>query len=313
MARAGTAIAGALALLAALLWSSYYFFVLNLQARGVGAGPIIELPFLAGGLGYLALALATGRGREIGAIAREPTGLGRVGLLLGMQLAVLGSTYALGAVDTSLLTLVGDVVATPLLVFGLFGEGHDRLRSWLFVLGVTISTAGAALAIIAGGSTRAVTGSGWALAAVVPLAVAAYFIWTSRAGRTRSTAALVAHATLGASIVAFVVGPWLPGPDPAPWQLGPIVLILLVANGLISFFVAPWLYFRAIATAGILLPSVLMATIPVFTLLLGVVLLGAVPPFLGAIGIPLAVGGSLLAMRGESSLGGEEEPGGPAT
>lgn len=302
MARSPTLVAGLLALAAAFLWSTYYFFVLRVQAEGLGAGPIVAVSFLTGGLAYLALALVERRARELVSISVEPAAYGRVALLLGMQLAVLASTYLLGAVNTSLLTLVGDVVGTPLIVLALFREGKDRLRSALFVGGVLLSTAGAALAILAGGSTTPVTGAGWLLAVAVPPAVAVYFIVTARAGRTRSTAALVAQATLGAAVVGFALGPWLPGADPAPWSIGTTPLLLLTVNGLVSFFVAPWLYFRAIATVGILLPAVLMATIPVFTLLLEVLLDRSFPPWLAALGIPLAVAGSLLAMRGESAL-----------
>jgi drug/metabolite transporter (DMT)-like permease len=295
-------VAGGFALLAALIWSTYYFFTLNLQARGVGEGPITAVPFLSGGVAYLFLVLANRRTRELGQLARQPESYLRSVLLIGMQLLVIVGTFSLGAVDTSLLTLVGDVVATPLLVLAIFGEGHDRLRSHLFVAGVAISVAGATLSIVAGGATHAASGGEWLVAVGVPLTIAAYFIWTARAGRERPTEVLVTQATLGAALLGFLIGPWLPGSDPAIWLLSPPVLLLLTVNGLLTFFVAPWLYFRAIALAGILLPSVLMATIPVFTLLLAILLVGSIPPLLGAIGIPLAVGGALLAVRGEASV-----------
>lgn len=296
--------AGGMALVAALLWSTYYFFVLDLQARGVGEGPILAVPFLAGGVGYLALVLAAGRGRALARLAGRPSAYGRAGLLLAMQLLVIAGTYRLGAVDTSLLTLVADVVATPLLVVAVFAEGADRLRSGLFVGGVVISIGGAALAITAGGATHAASGAAWGLVVALPLAIAAYFIWTARAGRREPSELLVAHATLGAAALGFLVGPFLPGSDPAVWTLGGPALLLLAVNGLLSFGLAPWLYFRAIAVAGILLPAVLMATIPVFTLLLAIALLHSVPPWLGAVGIPLAVLGALLAVRGEASVAG---------
>jgi drug/metabolite transporter (DMT)-like permease len=74
---------------------------------------------------------------------------------------------------------------------------------------------------------------------------------------------------------------------------------LVIVLGLTSFFVAPYLYFRAIETAGMVLPAVLMATIPVFTLLLSALLLSNIPPIIGLLGIPVAVFGAVLALQGD--------------
>ena len=296
--RAG--VAALLALSAAFVWSTYYFFVLYLKDRGVGDLPITAYPFLAGGLAYLSLALVSGQGPSLRAVMRQPSGYGRIGLLLVMQLTVLASTYGLGAVDTSLLTLVGDVVLTPVLVIVLFREGRDRLRSGIFLAGVGLSIFGATLAIIAGGATQSVAGYEWGVALALPIAVAAYFVWTARAGRSRPTPVLVAHATLGAAVVTLAASLFVPGGTATLLRPGAGAIVLLLVNGVLSFFVGPWLYFRAIELVGLLLPSVLMATIPVFTLLLAIGLLGSVPPLLGAIGIPLAAGGAYLALRGET-------------
>jgi drug/metabolite transporter (DMT)-like permease len=219
-----------------------------------------------------------------------------------MQLLVIVATYGIGAVDTSLLTLVGDVVLTPVLVMALFREGRERLRSGLFVVGVLFCTLGAGLAIIGGGATRSITGGEWAVAVTIPFAIAGYFVWTARVGRTVPTAALVTHATLGAALVAFLIAPLLPGGAGALGVHDPLDLTLLAVNGVLTFFVGPWLYFRAIRMIGLILPSVLMATIPVFTVLLGIALERAIPPWLGAVGIPLAVLGAYLAMRGEQNV-----------
>jgi drug/metabolite transporter (DMT)-like permease len=301
--RSRTFVAAALALTAAFVWSSYYFFVLALQARGVGEAPILADPFLAGGIAYLALALGTGTAGPIRGLLASPGAYARMALLVGMQLLVIVATYGIGAVDTSLLTLVGDVVLTPFLVIGLFREGRERLGSTLFLAGIVCCTVGAGLAIVAGGSTRSIDGAQWAVAGALPFAIAGYFVWTARAQRTVPTSSLVTHATLGAAVLAVLLAPWLPGGVSPLGVHDPLDLALLATTGVLTFFVGPFLYFRAIRTIGLILPSVLMATIPIFTVLLGIALDRSIPPWLGAIGIPLAVAGAYLAMRGEHALG----------
>jgi len=300
--RSQTWMAAGLALAAAFVWSSYYFFVLALQARGVGDAPMLADPFLAGGIAFLAYALATGAGSALRPLLWSPAAYGRLGLLAAMQLLVIVATYGIGAVDTSLLTLVGDVVLTPVLVMLLFREGRERLGSALFVIGVLFCSLGAGLAIVGGGSARSIDGTQWAVAIALPFAIAAYFMWTARAGRTVPTAALVSHATLGAAVVGILIAPFLAGGVGGLAIRDPLDLTLLAINGVLSFFVGPFLYFRAIRMIGLILPAVLMATIPIFTVLLGIALDRSVPPWLGAIGIPLAVAGAYLAMRGELAV-----------
>ena len=308
-ARRTTLIAAVLALVAALLWSSYYFFVLDLQARGVGNGPITVYPFASGGVAYLGYCLLARESAPLRGLLRDGSAYLRIGMLIAMQLLVLAGTYSLGAVDTSLLTLVGDVVLSPFLVLFLFREGRERLRSPYFLSGVLACTAGATLAIVAGGAARSVSGAEWGIALAMPIAIAAYFVWTARLGRRIPTSALVTHATLGAAILGLIALPFLPAQGSGPWVTDPVDLLLLLVNGVVSFFLGPLLYFRAIRIAGIILPSVLMATIPVFTLLLAVVVLGSFPPLLGALGIPVALGGAYLAMRGETGSEGAETEG----
>lgn len=306
--------AAGLALLAAFVWATYYFFVLRLNAEGVGDAPVLSYSFLSGGVAYLLLVLGTGGRVDLGRAFRSPGSYARVGILIAMQLSVIVATYGIGAVDTSLLTLVGDVVVTPVLVVLLFREGRDRFGSPFFLLGILVSTTGAALAIAAGGATRAISGPAGVVALVLPFLIAAYFVATARAGRTTPSAPLVAQATITAAILTLLLAPLLPGGVGALIALDPLQAVLLAINGVLSFFVGPWLYFRAIRRAGLLLPSVLMATIPVFTLLLAGVLLGSLPPLLGAIGVPIASIGAYLAFRGESRLPGEgETPSPPGT
>jgi drug/metabolite transporter (DMT)-like permease len=81
----------------------------------------------------------------------------------------------------------------------------------------------------------------------------------------------------------------------------PDPVLLLIGAGATSFFIAPVLYFEAIERVGIFLPSLLMGAIPVFTLGFTAVLLGQIPSTLGLIGVPVAVVGGLLAVRGSQA------------
>ncbi len=294
--------AGTLAAGAALLWASYYFFVLRARAQGAGDDPILAIPFLSGGIGYVAYLLVAGQAPELRRAVAKPSTYGRLALLVAMQSAVLVATYSVGAVDTSLLTLVADVVLTPILVVAVFREGRDRFETPLFALGIVVSTVGAGLSIVSGGATRGLSGADWGLALGLPFLIAAYFVWTAREGRRVPTASLLAPATVGAGLLCLALAPGLPGGVAAFGALSTETVLLLAINGLLSFFVGPWLYFRAIERAGLLLPSVLMATIPVFTLLLGVLLLANLPPLLGALGVPIAALGAYLAFRGETAV-----------
>jgi len=298
--RPAVLLAGLLAVLAAFVWSTYYFFALDLQARGVGEGSITAYPFLAGGLAYLLYVRDQNEDGALRPLHRDWAAYARIGLLVAMQLLVLVATFGLGPVDTSLLTLVGDVVVTPVLVMWIFHEGRARARSVTFVGGVALSTAGASLAIVAGGSASPIAGLQWTVAIALPLVVATYFLWTARAGRKVPTAPLVAHATLGAAVVALVLMPLLPGGIGGYLVRDPLDIVLLALMGVTSFFLGPLLYFWAIERVGIVLPAVLMATIPVFTLALGVALDRSLPPWLGLVGLPVAVLGSVVALRGES-------------
>jgi drug/metabolite transporter (DMT)-like permease len=215
-----------------------------------------------------------------------------------MQLSVLAATLSAGAVDTALLSLVGDVVLTPILLILLFREGVERARSVVFILGLVLSTAGASLTIVGGGSAQPLTGWAWLVAPAVPFTVAVYFLASARASRKVPMTAVVGHATVGAGLVGLVIAPLLPGGAPGLILHSPADVAVVVSLGLTSFFLAPLLYFRAIELAGLLLPALLMATIPVFTLLLSLGLLGVIPPWLAILGVPIAVLGAIFALQG---------------
>lgn len=292
--------AGSAALAAAAIWSTYYLLVL-VFAPEVGAAGLLVWPFLAGGVGLLAMARWRGESTALASVFRSPGAYLRAALMLAMQLAVLGATLQTGAVDTALLTLLGDVACTPLLLVALFGEGRERLVTAGFLTGLLLSLAGATLTILGGSEARAVAGLDWVLVPAVPLSVAAYFIAMARANRERPVAAGVGHATLLAGLMGLAISPWLPGGLSGLGVPGALPVLGLVAVGLTTFWVAPVLYFEAIRRAGILLPSLLMATIPLFTLALAAAFLGFVPGLLALIGVPVAGLGALFAVRADAT------------
>ncbi|HEV2166849.1 MAG TPA: DMT family transporter [Thermoplasmata archaeon] len=306
-----TLVAVALALLAAFLWASYYPLVLGVHPADAPSG-LLALPFLVGGLAFTAVAIGRGEAAELGRLWRDPAAWGRTGLLVTMQLAVLASTYLTGAVDTSLLSLLGDVVVTPVLLVVLFSEGSERVRSWGFLGGIAACTAGSALTIVVGGSAHPIGGWGVPLALGVPPLIALYFLGMARACRTHPTSAVGGQATLAAGVVGLALTPLLPGGLggvlPPSWGAA----LAAVAIGIAAFFLGPLCYFLAIERTGIVLPAVLMATIPLFTLLFAWTVLGTVPPWLGLAGIPLACAGAFVALRGEHDPWRPPGPSGPA-
>lgn len=289
--------AAVLATCSAFLWATYYFFVL---AATPSAGPaaLIAFPFLAGGVVYAALAVAQGHGRLFLGLWTSGRAYGRTALALGMQVSVLASTYTAGSVNTSLLSLLGDVALTPVLLMVLFREGRDRARSIPFVLGVLLGAGGATLTILGGESAPHLTGWAWLVAPLVPATVAFYFLATARENRRSPQSAVVAQTMLGAGLFALPVSALFPGGLGGLAVHGTVTWVLVVALGVTSFFLAPWLYFRAIELTGLLLPALLMSGIPVFTLLLSVAVRGHSPGLWGLIGVPIAVAGSLLALEG---------------
>jgi drug/metabolite transporter (DMT)-like permease len=223
----------------------------------------------------------------------------RVALIVTMQLSVLASTYLAGPVETSLLTLVGDVVMTPALLLLLFGEGRAQVRSPSFLAGITLSTVGASLTIIGGTALHALPLVALPLAVIVPASVALYFLASARANRRLPSSAVVGQATLGGGLIGVVLSPLFPGGFPSLAIPSVEALLLLGALGVTSFYIGPVLYFWAIERAGMILPALLMSTIPVFTLLLAVLIDRSLPAWLATAGVPIAVLGAILALRGE--------------
>lgn len=291
-------VAAAAALLAAFIWAGYYFFILALTPTTRSAA-LFTYPFLFGGLTYTGWALRSGHGRIWLSLWASPMAWARVALIVTMQLSVLASTYLAGPVETSLLTLVGDVVMTPALLLLLFGEGRAQARSPSFLAGITLSTLGASLTIIGGTALHALPLVALPLAVIVPASVALYFLASARANRRLPSPAVVGQATLGGGLIGIVLSPLFPGGFASLAIPSVGALLLLVALGVTSFYLGPVLYFWAIERAGMILPALLMSTIPVFTLLLAVLIDRSLPAWLATAGVPVAVLGAILALRGE--------------
>jgi hypothetical protein len=292
-ARAG--LSAGLAVAAAFLWATYYLFVLTISS---GAAAVVALPFVVGGLAFLVLALWEGHGSAFLALWRSPMAYVRALFVIGMQTSVLAGTYVAGPIDTSLLSLVGDVCLTPILLIGIYREGLEHARAPPFLAGLVLSTIGASLTIVGGQGTEPLAGWGWLVAIGVPLTVALYFLFTARASRTVPVSAVNAQALLAGALGTLLLAPLFPGGFASLSIPSLHDAAFLVALGLTSFFLAVLLYFRAIEVAGLLLPATMMATIPLFTVLVTYVAFGDVPTQLALLGIPMAVVGGLLALRG---------------
>ncbi|MGI0131704.1 MAG: DMT family transporter [Thermoplasmata archaeon] len=300
-------LASGLAVAAAFVWATYYFFVLG-SGPSLAPSAFLVYPFLAGGGAFAAWSIGRGHGRSFLQLWWEPSAWLRVALMVGMQVAVLAATYAAGAVDTSLLSLVGDVVLTPVLLLAIFRENVARLRSFAFVPGLALATVGAGLTIVGGESLRPLEGWAWLVAPAVPVTVAVYFLLAARASLKVPMDAVIAQVTLASGGVAVILAPLLPGGLSGLVVTSPADAAVLIALGITSFFFAPLLYFAGIERVGLMLPALLMATIPIFTLLLSWLVLRELPPWIAILGVPVAVLGAALASRGEHRPWSPEYP-----
>jgi drug/metabolite transporter (DMT)-like permease len=289
-----------LPLAAALLWAFYYIFVLGVTPTAHPSA-VFVYPFLFGGVGYAAWCAVEGHGAAFVGLWTDPMSYVRIGLLLGMQLSVLASTYLAGPVDTSLLSLIGDVVLTPIIVAVWLLAYRERFRSPVLLSGMGLCLVGGGLAIVGGHGLTALSGWGYAVIGIIPVTVAFYFLACARANERLPPSAVVSQSMIGATIVAFAISPLLPGGTSGLAVTLPIPWLILLATGLTSFFVAPALYFDSIRRAGYVVPPMMMTGIPVFAAILGWGILGIGIPTVGVIGIPIAVVGAVLAIRGETS------------
>ena len=285
-------------LAAAFLWAAYYIFVLAVTP-GTRPSAVFVYPFLFGGAGYTIWCLAEGHGRVLLKMWRQPEAYVRVALLLGMQIAVLASTYLAGPVDTSLLSLIGDVVLTPMMVAMWFVAYRGRFGSPLLWLGMGLCVVGGGLAIVGNQGLTALHDWGYVVLVAIPVTVAAFFLAAARENERSPPSAVVGQAMLAAGLVGLAISPWLPGGVAGVADVAPVPLLFLFVTGITSFFLAPALYFESLRRAGLVVPPMLMTGIPVFAALLSWGILGIAIPWIGIVGIPVAVAGALLALRGE--------------
>ena len=298
-------------LTAAFGWATYYIFVLSITPAARPSA-ILVYPFLIGGGAYAIAAFVSGEGRAFRAMWREPAAYLRTSLLVVMQLSVLASTYLTGPVDASLLSLIGDVVATPVVVAFVFGVHREEVGSPWFVVGLVLSLVGGSMTIAGGHALSAIPPLGWIVVPAVPLSVAGYFLLAARANERSPPTAVVGQSMFASGLVLVLLAPAIPGGWSGLVSVGGESWAVLIALGLTSFFAAPVLYFAAIKRAGLVLPPMLMTGIPVFTLLLSAVVLRLSLPLVAILGIPVAVVGGLLALRGITTPGGPkvlEQPG----
>ena len=288
-----------LPLAAAFLWAAYYIFVLGVTP-GTRPSAVFVYPFLFGGAAYTVWCWTEGHGRVLLRMWLAPSSYLRVALLLGMQLSVLASTYLAGAVDTSLLSLIGDVVLTPVIVAVWFLAYRGRFDSPLLWLGMGLCLLGGGLAIVGSTGLTAVHDWGYVVVIAIPLTVAFFFLSAAKENERSPPSAVVGQSMLAAGVIGLVLSPLLPGGVTGIVAIAPLPLLLLVATGVTSFFIAPALYFESLRRVGLVVPPMMMTGIPVFAAILSWGLLGIAIPLIGIVGIPIAVVGALIALRGET-------------
>ncbi len=287
-------------LLAAFFWALYYPFVLGAKP-GASPSATIVFPFLFGGASYGVYGAVRGYGGVLLRLWRSGSAWLRTGFLVAMQLSVLATTYLAGPVDSSLLSLIGDVVVTPVIVALLWASHRGTIGTGWFTVGCVLSLVGGGLTIVGGHSLGQVGGWGWLVVPAVPLTVAIYFLLSAQENERTSAIAVIGQSTTAAVLVSVVLAPLIPGGVATLVTVTPEALVLLALCGVSSFFLAPLLYFRAITEAGIVIPPMMMTGIPVFTLLLSAFVLHLGLPLLAVLGIPVCVAGALLTLRGESA------------
>lgn len=297
----------ALSLLAAFLWALYYPLVLEARP-GASPAATIVLPFVFGGVAYALYAAVRGAGPTFVRLWKEASAWLRTALLLAMQFAVLAATYLAGPVDSSLLSLIGDVVLTPLIVAFLWSSHRGNIGTAWFGIGLLLSLVGGGLTIVGGQTLGRVEGVGWLVVPTVPLTVALYFLLSAQENERTAPLAVVGQSMAAAALLSFVLSPLLPGGIGSVAGVTPATLALLAACGVTSFFLAPLLYFRAIEVGGIVIPPMMMTGIPVFTLLLSAFVLTLGLPLLAVLGIPLAVVGALVTLWAESQPEPRRDP-----
>jgi drug/metabolite transporter (DMT)-like permease len=285
-----------LAILASILWASYFPFVLYFSSGQYGI--LLAMPFLFGGLPFFALTLIGSRAaaRKSIALMANPTMIICAVLLVALQLDVILSTEWAGAVPTSLFSLLGDIAMIPLMNYAIFGEGGERLRYPLFGTGVVVAGIGAATVVLGGNSSLGLSWA-WLITLPIPFLVGGYYLEVARLTNTEPIDCTVSSITLLAFIMSFagaflVLGTgWIAAESFSVGEYGLLALI-----GLTTFFLGPWAFFVASRRLTVVIPAVINATIPIFTTVFVVVLFHYSLNFAIYVGVPLAFVGSAFAL-----------------
>jgi drug/metabolite transporter (DMT)-like permease len=281
---------------AALLWASYYPFVLAIPNADTVA--VWALPPLFGGLTSTLLALFDGSGgsRAVARLLMRPSSAVLGVLFLAYQVNAILATRTVGSIDTSLVVLLSDILVTPLLLYAIYREGGRRLRYPVFWGGVALLGVGAALAI--GGGAPPSTFGRDALAILLPLPLVTSFLVLRMDRGTRRAPLVPVLAAM--MLLAFIVGAvgatalFGPGVVFPPWD--PRTYTLFALYGVTNFSLAPILFFWSAQRISLVVPSVLQAATPIFALALVVLLGFTTAPALALLGVPLAVAGGIAAI-----------------
>ena len=282
---------------AALVWGSYYFFVLALPPSE--NLPLILLTPLFGGAATLGASVLLDRVdlAVCWRALRNPRLLLSGSCFVAFQFAAVLGTRQVGAVNTSIIVLASDVIGTPFLFHALWREEGRRFRQPAFWLGVAIISSGAVLTILAGGSPEPLTPVALALAIPLFLVSTLFVVSTEAANRQLPMLVVLGVGPLVLSGAASVGAAVVVGPAAVLGDSAPITLALLLSMSVLNYAVAPLLFFWSARRISLVIPSLLQAGIPVFALVY-VAGLGLQPVTeVGLVGVVVAVTGAVVAVR----------------
>lgn len=291
---------------AAVLWATYYLFVLSLPTAD-NLAIILLTPGIGGAVTLLA-ALRIERPDWAGLrrALSDPRVLAAGVLLLAFQFGAVLAIRSVGAVNVSLIVLASDVVGTPLIVVLLLHREGPRFRNPTFLTGVGLIALAGTVTIVAGGSPEPLSLITLALGLPLFLVSCLFVVTTDLATRRQPVLVVLGVGPLVVSAVASLVAVAVVG---APAVIGATdlrSLLLLLLMSLTNYTLAPALFFWSARRISLVLPSVLQAAIPVFTLIyVGVSGLQPVTA-VGLVGVPLCFLGALVAVR--STMVGESMP-----
>lgn len=282
---------------AAVLWATYYIFILALPASE-NLAIILVTPILGGAitLGVASVVDRVGLAECRRALV-HPRVIASGLLFVAFQFGAVLSTRSVGAVNTSLIVLASDVAGTPLL-FALISRGEGpRFRRPRFWAGVGIIAFAGTLTIVAGGSPEPLSLATLALGAPLFLVSSSFVVMTDSATRRLPMLVVLGVGPILVSGLAAVVAAGVVGPGVLVGSVAPSTVAILLGMSALNYAAAPALFFWSARRISLVIPSILQAAIPVFTLVY-VASFGLQPvTAIGLIGVPLAFLGALIAVR----------------